>query len=227
MKKRILLVTMLLLVSTVEANYGERSNLRKDYTSVYDAEPIQFKERGIKFYVFLNGEFDFNTQPNRNNNVSYLNKKSRRSSKILKNKGIKIEHDYKGRVRRIGNVFVNYNRYGKVTRIGKVFVKYNRRYVSKVGGLKVLYNNWGNLKYIGKVKIPSHSFFWNFRNTLEYDYDDDFFFKGNFINDFESYDEDEDYLYYRSKDVKKGNKGSVIKRKKRSSSSRKRRRIIK
>ena len=70
MKKRILLVTMLLLVSTVEANYGERSNLRKDYTSVYDAEPIQFKERGIKFYVFLNGEFDFNTQPNRNNNVS-------------------------------------------------------------------------------------------------------------------------------------------------------------
>ena len=83
------------------------------------------------------------------------------------------------------------------------------------------------MKYIGKVKIPSHSFFWNFRNTLEYDYDDDFFFKGNFINDFESYDEDEDYLYYRSKDVKKGNKGSVIKRKKRSSSSTKRRRIIK
>lgn len=227
MKKGILLVTMLLLVSTVEANNGERSNLRTDYISVYNAEPIQFKERGIKFYVFLNGEFDFNTQPNHNNNVSYLNKTSRRSSKILRNKGIRIEHDYKGRIRRIGNVFVNYNRSGKVIRIGKIFVKYNRRYVSKVGGLKVLYNNWGNVKYIGNVKRLSHSFFWNFWNTSEYDYDDGFFFRGNFRNDFESYDEDDEYLYYRSKDVKKGKKGTVIKRKKRSSSSTKRKRVIK
>lgn len=227
MKKGILLLTMLLLVSAVEAKNGERSNLRTGYTSVYDADPIQFKERGIKFYVFLNGEFDFNTQPNRNNNVSYLHKTSRRSTKILRNKGVRIEHDYKGRIRRIGNVFVNYNRYGKVTRIGNIFVKYNRRYVSKVGGLKVLYNNWGNVKYIGRVKRPSHSFFWNFWNTSEYEYDDDFFFRGNFRNDFESYDEDDDYLYYRSKDVKKGKKGTVIKRKKRSSSSTKRKRVIK
>ena len=53
MKKRILLVTMLLLVSTVEANYGERSNLRKDYTSVYDlVTSSQFEEAESNFMFF-------------------------------------------------------------------------------------------------------------------------------------------------------------------------------
>jgi hypothetical protein len=225
MKKGILLLTMLLLVSTVEAKNGERSNSRTGYTNVYDADPIQFKERGIKFYVFLNGEFDFNTKPNRHNSVDYLHKSSRRSSQnTSRNRGVRIEHDYKGRIRRVGNVFINYNRYGKVTRIGNVFVKYNRRHVSKVGGLKVLYNRWGDTQYIGKVKRNFNHFSWNSWNTSEYDFEDNFFHRSNFRNNFESFDEDDNYLYYKSKNVKKGKKGTVIKRKKKASSKTKRRR---
>lgn len=213
------------MVSTVEAKNGERSNFRKGYMSVYDAEPIQFKERGIKFYIFLDGQFDFNTHPNRYTNIDYAYRTSRRSPRVTSHRGVRIERDYRGRVRRVGNVFINYNRYGKVSRIGKVFIKYNRRHVSKVGGLKVLYNNWGNVKYVGKVKRKFNYFYWDSWDTWEYDYDDDFFFRRNFRDNYESFDEDDDFLYYRSKKSKKGKKGTIIKRKKLNKHSKKRRSV--
>jgi len=223
MKKGILLLlTMLLLVSTVEAKNGERSNYRTGYMSVYDAEPIQFVERGVKFYVFLDGEFDFNTHPNRHTQTDYLYKSSRRSTKVRSrsNRGVRIERDYRGKIRRIGNVFISYNRYGKVRRIGNVFVDYRFRQLSKVGGLRVIYNHWGDVRYIGNVKRHRYGHYgydhnsWNDWDSWEYDYDDDFFFKGNFKQKYESYDEDDNFLYYRSKGVKKGKKGKIIKRKK-------------
>ncbi|PHR74026.1 MAG: hypothetical protein COA67_01285 [Lutibacter sp.] len=219
MKKGILLLlTMLLLVSTVEAKNGERTNYRTGYMSIYDAEPIQFVERGIKFYVFLDGEFDFNTKPNRHTQTDYLYKTSRRSTRVRSNRGVRIDRDYKGRIRRIGNVFINYNRYGKVRRIGKVFVDYRHRKMSNVGNLRVIYNHRGKVRYIGNVKRHTYGYGYyndyNSWNYWEYDYDDDFFFKSNFHNQYESYNEDDNFLYYRSKGVKKGVKGKIIKRKK-------------
>lgn len=217
MKKGILLLlTMLLLVSTVEAKNSERSNNRMGYMSMHDAEPIQFTERGIKFYVFLDGEFDFNAHPNRDTQTDYLYKSSRRTPKVRGQRGVRIDHDYRGRIRRIGNVFINYNRYGKVRRIGNVFVDYKYRKLSKVGGLRVIYNYWGDARYIGKVKRRYHTYFGNYHNwnSWEYDYDDGLFYKGNFKQDYESFDEDDNFLYYRSKGVKKGKKGNIIKRRK-------------
>ena len=214
MKKGILLLlTMLLLVSTVEAENGERSNLRMGYMSIYDAEPIQFIERGVKFYVFLDGEFDFNTHPNYHSKARYSKKMSKRSHRTKGHRGIKIERDYRGRIRQIGNVFINYNRIGKVTRIGTVFVDYSHRQITNVGGLKVLYGRRGNVRYIGDVKRHSYNS-WNSWDSWEYDYDDNFFFKSDFNNQYESYNEDDNFLYYRSKGLKKGVKGKIIKRKK-------------
>lgn len=220
MKKGILLLlTMLLLVSTVEAKNGERSNYRTGYMSIYDAEPIQFVERGIKFYVFLDGEFDFNTKPNRHVQTDYLYKTSRRSTTARRSiKGVRIDRDYKGRIKRIGNVFINYNRYGKVRRIGKVFVDYRHRQISNVGNLKVIYNHRGKVRYIGNVKGHSYGYYnyddYNSWDSWEYDYDDGFFFKLDFDKQYETFNEDDNFLYYRSKGIKKGSKGKIIKRKK-------------
>lgn len=223
MKKGILLLlTMLLLVSTVEAKNGERSNYRTGYMNRYDAEPIQFKERGIKFYVFLDGEFDFNTRPSRYTDVSYMYKSSRRASRTRMNlhRGVRIERDYRGKIRRIGNVFINYNRYGKVSRIGNVFIDYRFRLLERVGNLRVIYNHWGEVRYVGSVKYGHHHGRdyddWDYDDwdEWEYDYDDGFFLGGNFKYNFETYDEDENYLYYRSKGLKKGQKGKIIKRRK-------------
>ncbi len=215
MKKGILLLlTMLLLVSIVEAKNGERSNYRMGYMSIYDAEPIQFVERGVKFYVFLNGKFDFNTHPNYHSKAKYSNRMLKRSHRTKGHRGIKIERDYRGRIRQIGNVFINYNRYGKVRRIGTIFVDYKHRQISNVGGLRVIYNHRGNVRYIGNVKRHSYGYGhynkYNSWDSWEYDYDADFFFKSNFHNQYETYNEDDNFLYYRSKGVK----GKIIKRKK-------------
>ncbi len=218
MKKGILLLlTMLLLVSTVEAKNGERANYKMGYMDIYDASPIQFTERGVKFYVFLDGEFDFSTRPHNYNNIDILYKSSRRSTRTRMNfdRGIRIERDYNGRIRRIGNVFINYSRYGKVKRIGNIFVDYHHGKLTKVGNLRVLYNHRGNVRYIGNVKRRfHHRNHYYYGNTWEYDYDDDFFYRDDFYNDYESYDEDDNYLYYRSKDLRKGGKEHLIKRKK-------------
>jgi hypothetical protein len=84
MKKGILLlVTMFLMVLTVEANNRKKNNSQKGYLSIYNAEPIQFMERGIKFYVFLDGEFDFNTRPG-NYHGAYFNKGKKKKTYIKK-----------------------------------------------------------------------------------------------------------------------------------------------
>lgn len=217
MKKGILLlVTMFLMVSTAEANNREKNNSRMGYSSIYNAEPIQFMERGIKFYVFLDGEFDFNTRPG-NYHGAYFKKGKKRKHASKKNfyKGVRIERDYRGNIRKVGNVFINYNRYGKVSRIGSIFVDYNFRNVSRVGNLTIQYNRRGDIEYYGKVKRGHrHNDRYGDWDSREYAYNNSFFLQSNFISDYESFDEDDNYMYYRSRAISKGKKGSIIKRKK-------------
>lgn len=77
-----------------------------------DAEPIVFMERGIEFFVFLNGDFDFNTRPQDSHGDYYYRRgaSARGTTAIAINYGVRIEHDSFGRVRRIGNTFINYDR---------------------------------------------------------------------------------------------------------------------
>lgn len=207
---------MFLMVSTVEANNSDKNNSRKGYSSIYNAEPVEFIERGIKFYVFLDGDFDFNTRPG-NYHSAYFKKGKKRKHHAKKNffKGIKIEKDYRGNIRRIGNVSIDYNRYGNVSRIGSIDVDYRFRNVSRVGNLTIQYNRRGNIQYYGKVK-SLHRYSHRYRNwnSREYNYYDRFFSQSNFNTNYESFDEDDNYMYYRSRAVSKDEKGAIIKRKK-------------
>jgi hypothetical protein len=48
--------------------------------------------------------------------------------------GVKVEHDDFGRVRRVGNVFINYDANDRIKRIGSVYMAYNRFALEQVGG---------------------------------------------------------------------------------------------
>ena len=137
------------------------------------AQPIQFTERGVEFLIFPDGTFDFNT-PIENNtydngydNEYYRRSNTRRRSinttygapgtrvqySAPKSRGTIITHDASGKVRRIGNVFVNYNRIGQVKRLGSVYMRYTQGgTLTQVGGLQLKYNRQGQLiKLVGQV----------------------------------------------------------------------------
>ena len=65
--------------------------------------------------LFPNGEFDFNTRPSGPDillitQMALLEPRGWNSSE----RGIRVEHDNFGRVRRIGNVYINYDAFWKV-----------------------------------------------------------------------------------------------------------------
>lgn len=225
-----LLVSMLMMVSTLGAMESSKpGNDVVDFDhNRYNNQSIEFTERGIKFYIFLDGEFDFNTATTAQ--VDYIYRNGRRTARYGTPRGTRIERDYQGRIRRIGNVFISYTYDDKIKRIGSVFVRYNHNRMQKVGNLKIVYNRYG-VRFLGSVKghygyyNPYYSNHWNSYNnynsygqwdTWEYGYYDSFFNNNDFYHNYESYDEDDDYYYYRSKS-KNGKKiadGKIIKRKK-------------
>lgn len=160
MKKITLLVAGILLVGSVakasELNFtdeGTRTRFSFD-------EPISFTERGIEFFVFQNGDFDFNTRPNDSQGDYFFRSAGKRVSNTSTargnaniNYGTLIEHDSFGRVRRVGNTFINYDSLDRVSRIGTVYMKYNRFSLTQVGGLKIVYNRRGDIvDMVGSVK---------------------------------------------------------------------------
>ena len=191
----------------------------------YYDEPIQFEERNIMFYVFLNGDFDFNTEPTVQ--VDYISKRGNHHQAAPR--GIRIERDAQGRIRRIGNVFISYSFDGQVKRIGSVFISYSRGRMDQVGNLRIVYNRYG-ISFIGSVKgyyssyNPYYSNQWtSFNNghyvTWEYGYYDSFFNSNDFYNDYESFNEDDQYYYFKSKNSER-DEGQIIKRKKENLSTR-------
>lgn len=172
------------------------------------ADPIVFMERGIEFYVFPNGEFDFNTVTTTaprprggRGNVnatygapgSYTNTNSYNN---VRNNGTKIEHDYMGRVRRIGNVFINYDNVGRVKRVGSVYMNYNSFALSQVGGLRIIYDRRGRIiNIVGVVNGYSSNYNYNTQNGYNQN--------NNYYNDNDNgYDNEEDYYYYRQDGTK-------------------------
>ena len=160
MKKITLLVASILLVGSVakasELNFtDEETRTRFNFD-----EPISFTERGIEFFVFPNGDFDFNTRPNDSQGDYFFRSAGKRVSNTSTargnanvNYGTLIEHDSFGRVRRVGNTFINYDNFDRVSRIGTVYMKYNRLSLTQVGGLKIVYNRRGDIvDMIGSVK---------------------------------------------------------------------------
>ncbi|RCU57567.1 hypothetical protein DU428_07170 [Oceanihabitans sediminis] len=127
------------------------------------AQPIMFVERGVEFLIFPDGSFDFNTNLDyTDGDMYYRTRTPRRRTNVnatfgapgnrvnfvasSRPRGTIVTHDRDGKVRRIGNVFVNYNRYDQVKRLGSVYIGYNRMgLIDQVGGLHIRYDRHGNV----------------------------------------------------------------------------------
>jgi len=209
----LLFVGLLLSVTTTQANeisnrlHGSENGLTNRYRY---AQPIKFVERGVEFFIFQNGEFDFNTHPvafNRtrrssiNTTFGAPRVRTRGNRYYTRNVGVRVEHDRNGRVRRIGNLFVNYDRYGRVKRIGSIYMRYHYRHgkVKQVGGLYLKYNRRGRLiRQYGNVKpIITHTNYGD--DDIDIDFDDDF----QNGHDIPATDDDDLYYYRKNGNQKK------------------------
>ena len=212
MKKGILLMlAMFMMVSITEANNGKPKFKKEGYNYFRTVKPVTFFENGVKFFVYPNGEFDFNSHFRNSSEAYYF--KGRRTTNLGRERGVRILKDRFGQIRRIGNITVDYTRSGKVAQIGSVSMDYFKGKLKRVGNMKIIYHPHKGVKYIGKVKSTNHRYYgWD---EWEYGYDHNFFYQDDFKDRYDRYDEDDNYFYYKSKVNNKNDKGKLIKRKKR------------
>ena len=190
----ILLVGNLALASENPV-FSDNTNRRGYYIDYRDAEPIIFRERGIEFMLFPNGEFDFNTRPTGiRYHVNGTNgAPGTRGYYGPSERGIRVEHDNFGRVRRVGNVYINYDAFGRVKRIGTIYMSYNSFAVTKVGNMRIVYDRRGRIVDVyGFINHANGGYNYNpgthySSGNGHYDDDDDY---GDNYND-------DDYYYYR------------------------------
>ena len=191
---RILLVGNMALASENPV-FSDNTNRRGYYIDYRDAEPIIFRERGIEFMLFPNGEFDFNTRPSGPRyHVNGTNgAPGTRGYYGPSERGIRVEHDNFGRVRRVGNVYINYDAFGRVKRIGTIYMSYNSFAVTKVGNMRIVYDRRGRIVDVyGFINHANGGYNYNpgthySGGNGHYDDDDDY---GDDYND-------DDYYYYR------------------------------
>ncbi|MGC4039468.1 MAG: hypothetical protein QM710_01365 [Flavobacterium sp.] len=195
MKTITLLVASILLVGNAVNAQGLIKNSGEERRMGYSFdEPISFTERGIEFYVFPNGDFDFNTRPNDSQGDYYYKTAGKRvaatQSRNAGNYGVRIEQDSFGRVRRVGNTFINYDNRDRVSRIGTVYMKYNRTALAQIGGMRIVYNRRGEIvDTVGNIKGYSNS-------GYAYNYDD---YNTNYSA---SNYNDNEYYYYKADGTK-------------------------
>lgn len=184
--------TFTLLIASVFL-MGSNMNAAPNYSearypvAVAEAEPIVFTERGIEFFVFADGQIDFNTVPTVHTNDGYYYKGRRGSVNSTfgapgtNNSGVRIEHDAQGRVRRVGNVFLNYDARGRIKRIGSVYISYNRYALMQIGQMRILYDRYGRIVGTqGRVNNGA---------TMPY--------HGGYNHGGNSWNDNEEYYYYK------------------------------
>ena len=164
MKKITLLVASIFLLGGGAANAAEKIAFSVEKKSSVDykrAKPIVFIERGVEFFLFPDGQLDFNARPTTGRDM-YYNSNSRRDANRTyvaanpyknKNYGVNVDYDKRGRIKRVGDVAISYDSYDRVKRVGSVYMTYNRYVLEQVGGLKIIYNRRGQIvDTVGAVK---------------------------------------------------------------------------
>ena len=212
MKKGILIVLgMFLMVSAVEAkndNYRPKSN-KVNYS--YE-NSVPFITRGIEFFVFINGDFDFNS--NFSNAYSDYNNRN----------NITIARDYNGKIKRVGPVSIAYDFRGNVSRIGAISMKYYRNKLTNVGHLQVRYNRWGNPVFFGNVKnhfYDVNGLKINLNIGVVCSYNDAYFFRNDFRRNYTQFREDSRFFYYKAnRNANIGKRNKILKRRKPAASHR-------
>jgi hypothetical protein len=182
MKKITLLAAAVLMFTAANATEVLKASDGDRHGQFSYNEPISFIERGIEFFIFPDGEFDFNTQPTAGSDIYYRHGKRGNLNATygapgsFSDGGVRIDHDATGRIRRIGNVFVNYDNAGRIKRIGSVYMSYHREWLTQVGGLRIVYDRRGQIAGItGSVK-GHQQYAWNDYNAGAYNSNDDYFY---------------------------------------------------
>ncbi|WP_372756442.1 hypothetical protein [Mariniflexile sp.] len=211
MKTILLLLTGLLInITTVSAENLSNNNNTTDVSKHYRfAQPISFIERGVEFFIFPDGSFDYDL-----NRTTYYGSNSKRSTINASYNGPRISVNYSssvpmrtnisrdrnGNIRSINNIVLNYDRYGKISRVGSVHIDYGRGKngtLSQVGNLKVNYNRWGEIASVrGFVNQNNRFVTYNLRKENDY------------ASNNSRYDNDDNYYYYKQN-------GNIKKQKKR------------
>ena len=224
MKNNILLIALILGVFTfVNANEVNNNRINNTDASRYSyMQPLKFIERGVEFYVFPNGEFDFNTHPRRQRstghgvsiNISHGAPRTVHSSyygNSHSNRGVRIEHDHLGRVRRIGSVFINYDRNSRIKRIGSVYMNYHHHLLANIGGLHIYYSRNGRIhRTTGAIKHNMGCHFCGMNNCSINHYGNNHghnnYDNHNDYGDYNDHGNNNDDLYYYRKGNKKAKK---------------------
>ena len=213
MKKTVLLLLALfMMVSYVEAK-GEKSSTKiVGFENRYD-EAVTFFERGIRFHVYLNGDFDFDS----------------RFLRTRWNGRVHIRRDFQGRINRVGNVWIRYDFRGNVRRIGRVSMSYRGGWLRRVGNLSIQYNSWGNPQYYGSVGFNDlyNDYYYtnNFTVGVNWNlgtvcpYNDPFFYGNEFRNYYRRVREDANFIYYRANRNANVSRNQVLKRRKSTSTA--------
>ena len=219
MKKNIVLLALLLGVFTF-ANTNEVNNKQTNSleTGRYGyMQPLKFIERGVEFFVFPNGEFDFNTHPRHRRSRGYgvhINRShgvprthhGNHHGNYHNDRGVSVKHDHLGRVRRIGSVFINYDSHSRIKRIGSVYMNYRHHMLANIGGLHIFYSRNGRIhRTTGAIKhsMGCHYCGMNNCNTNHYGGHHDYYNNDN-DNDYDDHGGyNDDQYYYRSKKNKK------------------------
>jgi hypothetical protein len=181
MKKRMIILVGILGMFSINVTKAEAVNPRTFDVNFNYNDAVNFFERGIEFFVFTNGDFDFDTSN------SYQ-------------RGIRIDRDFRGRIRNVGNVFINYDRFGNVSRIGSVFINYNRGQLASVGDLRVFYDRYGYPIFRGNVNdfYEDNGVRFSINFGRVYNYNDSFFTHRDFNRNYTRFREDRDFYYYKS-----------------------------
>lgn len=196
MKKGIIiLLGIILMTSSIKANNIEKNTFTIITNYNYN-NSVSFFENRVEFFIFPNGNFDFDMRYNKRN--------------------LRIRRDFKGRIRSIGNILVNYNHRNNVSRIGDIRMRYHNNRLINVGDLRIRYNRWNSPIFYGQVRNYNYNgirFNVNIGDICEYN--DPYFYRNDFNRNYIQFREDRNYYYYRSRiNSRIGNRGSIIKRKK-------------
>lgn len=216
MKKALLLFLGIMSFAFVKANDYSLST-KKTTINRYD-ETVTFIEKGVQFHVFLNGDFEFDTPNTNRRYYDYNGNRVRRNS-------LRIDRDYEGRIKRVGRNYIRYDYKGNVTKIGNIRLYYRRGLLRRVGDLKISYNSWGEPYYYGNVnRYRSYDDDFHFSINIGpiFNYNDRYFYKREFRNNYRKYKEDRNFYYYRARpNAKVGKRSKVIKRRKATVTTRK------
>ena len=188
------IAAMLLLGTTVQAADQKHRDQQDRVTKRYrQAQPISFIERGVKFFVYPNGEIDFRflNRRSRSRNVDWNDRRyNAPGSYGYYNRPAGTKYDYYGRLKKVGVNYINYDRYDRVRRIGSIILRYNRRgLVNQIGGLHIYYNRYAKIRHVegnvhfdgcefcgaGSCNVPHDPYFNQNRRLKQYNQDDDYY----------------------------------------------------